>query len=118
MKSNNNILPTFTLKKCGWVDYKLTKEENNSLAINKLGEIEDFEKLVKQPILEYISELHAEHLELKKWNTALGTVKLDGKLHCPGCGVQVNALMNYCSACGQKLFIRKEFVNENKKRIR
>ena len=111
MKNKNSILPTYTLKKCGWADYKLVKEENLVSAINKLGQIEDFEKLVKKPILEYISELHADHMELRKRNAANGTVRIGNRLYCPRCGISVNALMNYCSDCGQALFVRKEFSN-------
>lgn len=102
MKRINN-LPTFTLKTRNCGNYELLNKESFELAINKLGRIEDFEKLVKTPVLDYISDLHAEHMELRNRELSTYAVVIAGVLHCPYCSQKINTFMNYCPDCGQKI---------------
>lgn len=79
-------------------------------ALNKLGRIEEFEKQVNMPVLEYISQLHAEHHELRRLATPRKALHTDAGLMCPNhCSIILNTAMKYCPDCGQALIVGKEY---------
>ena len=98
----------FTIKRRSVFEYELIDETNIQLAINKLGQIEDFERTVKKPVLEYLSEMHEKYQELRRRNAALSAFSIGSELRCPICNTKVLPMMNYCSQCGQAIIAGKE----------
>lgn len=101
----------FTQKRRGTFEYDLIDENSNQLAINKLGQIEDFERTVKKPDLEYLSDMHEKYQELRRRNAALSAFSIGSELRCPICNTKVFSMMNYCSQCGQAIIAGKEINN-------
>lgn len=101
----------FTIKRRSVFEYELIDDKCVQLAINKLGQIEDFERTVKKPVLEYLSEMHEKYQELRRRNAALSAFSIGSELHCPICNTKVFPIMNYCSQCGQAIIAGKEILN-------
>ena len=79
-------------------------------ALKKLGTIEEFELRVKMPVLDYISELHAERMELKRKATPRKALRSTAGPMCPNhCHLILNTAMDYCPMCGQA--IKWEVIN-------
>lgn len=89
-----------------FVDYEAFLEYQK--AIKKLGMIEDFERVVKMPVLDYLSNIHEKYQELRKRNAILETIKINDFEYCPVCMTKVLLFQNYCSQCGQAIFYGKE----------
>ena len=105
----------YTQKKRGVLEYELIDQDSFRLAINKLGTIEDFERTVKMPVLEYLSDLHQKYHDLRKRNAVLATIKVNDDEYCPSCMTKAVLFQNYCSQCGQALLYGKEVYDVYKK---
>lgn len=112
-----------TKKIPGAGDYKLAERKSTAsdfvdyyaylhyqAALRKLGRIEEFESQVKMSVLDYIGELHAEHLEIRQKATPRKSLHTEAGPMCPNrCSVILNTTMKYCPECGQRVIVGKVY---------
>ncbi|MDD6468180.1 MAG: hypothetical protein PUF50_08385, partial [Erysipelotrichaceae bacterium] len=79
-------------------------------ALHKLGRIEQFEKQVKMPVLDYIAKIHEERIEFNKKNMPRKALITNAGAMCPNhCSVILNTSMKYCPDCGQAVIVGNEY---------